>query len=114
MITGMKSNRHIQYRPFIQLVTAADIEEVFNYWVSTFSSKSPKGVRTQLTDERKAHIAWAIHTFGVSDCKLAIDGCSNSEWHMGGNPGEKIYNQITLIFRDIEKTSRFIRIGKNL
>ena len=114
MTTGMKSNRFLEYLPFIQLITAADIEEVFNYWVSTFSSKSSKGTRAKLTEERKAHIAWAIHMFGVSDCKHAIDGCNNSEWHMGGNPGEKIYNQITLIFRDIEKISRFIRIGKNL
>ena len=65
MTTGMKSNRFLEYRPFIQLETAADIEEVFNYWVSTFSSESSKGTRAKLTEERKAHIAWAIHMFGV-------------------------------------------------
>jgi hypothetical protein len=32
---------------------------------------------------------------------------------MGGNPGEKIYNEITLIFRDIPHTKRFIQINRN-
>ncbi|NBR35901.1 MAG: hypothetical protein EBT80_00670 [Chitinophagales bacterium] len=106
-----RQNRLDQYSTFIDLIPAEEIQQVFDHWVSTFPTN--KGKQPILSKPRTAHIAWALHTFGLDLCLQAIDGCAKSEWHMGGNPGEKIYNEITLIFRDIPHTKRFIQINRN-
>lgn len=96
-----------QYSEFVAVVPAEEIETVWQHWLSTFPTY--KGKQPVLTDPRRAHIAWAIHTYGVQKSLDAITGCSKSEFHMGSNPAEKIYNDITLIFRDEKHVTRFLR-----
>lgn len=106
-----RTTRFETYSKLIPLVPAAEIEIVWNHWLSTF--KEHPGRKPELNQLRRAHIAWGIHTFDTQLCLTAITGCANSEWHMGGNPAEKIYNDITLILRDITHTKRFLKIAKD-
>lgn len=96
-----------QYSGFIAVVPAEEIETVWQHWISTF--KDQPGRKPKINHLRQAHIAWAIHTYGVQKSLDAITGCSKSEFHMGSNPAEKIYNDITLIFRDEKHVTRFLR-----
>jgi hypothetical protein len=97
--------RATRYSEFIALVPAEEIETVWQHWISTFK----KTKKADLTDLRRAHIAWAIHTYGVQKSLDAITGCSKSEFHMGSNPAEKTYNDVALIFRDEKHVTRFLR-----
>ena len=85
------------------LVDDALIREVFDFWVETFSKKRPI-----LDDNRRVFIGAAIHDYGLEECKNAILGCSMSDFHMGRNETGTVYNELTLIFRDAEKTEKFL------
>ena len=86
-------------------VSAEAIEQVFAYWKETVAPKS----KAVLDDKRAIRIGWAIHDYGIESCKQAINGITNSEWHMGNNPQQKKYNGIDLIFRDADKIEGFIQ-----
>lgn len=88
----------------------ADILEVFQYWCEIMGKTS----RTRLDTKRRRVINTALDFLTVEECKLAIFGCSQSPWHMGHNPQNKLYNSLELIFRDEDKIEGFIADAKGL
>lgn len=86
-------------------------QEVFDFWKSTMDKKKT----TILDTKRRRRIGWAIKNYGLEPARNAILGCSYSTWHMGQNPGNKTYNDISLIFRDAEHIEMFLdRYDKNV
>ena len=91
----------------------SEVEEVFEYWIAVIKT-SKRGLRPVLTDKRKKVIEKAIKWYGVDGCKMAIDGCSKSEFHMGKNKQNKKYDSIELILRDAEHIERFAEIASEM
>jgi hypothetical protein len=87
------------------LVDQNHIKEVFDFWVLTFSKK-----RVALDEKRRQAIGAAIHDYGLEACKDAITGCSLSDFHMGRNKNNRVYNEIELILRDSEHIERFLAL----
>ncbi|MBU2834432.1 hypothetical protein HF673_01200 [Acidithiobacillus thiooxidans] len=79
------------------------VDVVFSHWQSVMGKKLAK-----LDSKRKARIEWALKTYGLQAALAAIDGCKNSDWHMGANDRRREFNDLTLIFRDAEHTERFL------
>jgi hypothetical protein len=88
-----------------QLVDQTQIKEVFDFWVLTFSKK-----RVALDEKRRQAIGAAIYDYGLDACRDAIIGCSHSDFHMGRNKNNKVYNDIELILRDSEHIERFLAL----
>jgi len=96
-------------------LTAADrerlVERVFVHWQNSMASP-----RSLLDAKRRAILNRALRTYGLDTTLNAITGCSRSHFHMGrddqGRPikGKVKYNDLSLIFREAEKTERFLRI----
>lgn len=85
------------------------IAEVYEYWLMVMR---PEAKRVPGLDEmRRRKIGWAIHDYGVSGCKQAIDGCAASDWHMGRNSERKRFDSIELIFRNQQKVERFMEMS---
>jgi len=80
-----------------------DVARVFSYWQKTMNKPLAK-----LDVSRKQKIKTRLQTYSIEDLKKAIDGCASSEYHMGKNNDNKIYNNIDLIFRNDSKTEEFI------
>jgi hypothetical protein len=87
-------------------VTDNEIEDLFDFWKTVFNKRTT----TQLDETRRKKLATAIRAYGTDTCKKAILGCSKSPFHTGRNPGNKKYTDITLIFRNAEKTEQFVEI----
>lgn len=83
---------------------AADVQGLFDFWCETFN----KNAKTQLDEAREKKLRAALKRYGFDDCKRAILGCSYSPWHQGQNPMNKKYHDLTLIFRNADKTEGFI------
>ena len=79
------------------------VHELFDFWKTTFSIK-----RAALDLDRYRNLGNAIFLYGMEDCRRAILGCAASEFHMGKNKHNKVYNGIDLIFRDASHIERFI------
>jgi hypothetical protein len=90
-------------------VSLNDVLEVFNVWVDLFHPRGRGHVL--LTVKRHQRIASAIEVYGVRMCTLAVHGCALSDWHMGANPQGKQYTDLSLIFRDHERVSKFISLA---
>lgn len=80
------------------------IQIVFDHWVKTMGKRK----NAVLNHLRSVAIGAAIHDYGVEDCKKAIEGCKFSEWHMGRNPQNRIYDDIELILRGPQQIDRFL------
>ena len=106
-MTQKRKTRFSEYSAIVPLVAAEEIQKVFEHWINTFFSAS-SGKKPKLTPSREAHIAFALYHYSLEQCFAAITGCAASEWHMGANPNEKIYNSLELIFRNEKHTNRFI------
>lgn len=87
------------------LVDQKQIQEVFDFWVLTFNKK-----RVALDEKRRQAIGAAIHDYGIEACRDAIVGCSLSDFHMGRNKNNRVYNDIELILRDSEHIERFLAL----
>lgn len=79
------------------------IQQVFDHWKQIMGS-----TRSVLDKKRTRLISQAVERYGIEACMTAIDNVKASEWHMGANDRKQKYNTIELIFRDAEKTERFI------
>jgi hypothetical protein len=90
-------------------VSLNDVLEVFNVWVDLFHPNGRKHVL--LTAKRHQRIASAVEVYGVRMCVLAVQGCALSDWHMGANPQGKQYTDLSLIFRDHDRVSKFIGLA---
>lgn len=84
-----------------------DVQVVFAHWQQVMNK--PK---TKLDDVRKRKIKAALKSFSVADCKHAIDGCAQSDFHMGKNDTGKRFDGISLIFRNPEKIEQFMAMTK--
>ncbi len=91
-------------------VSDDQVNEVYGYWVSIMR---PGRTRIPKLDiERVRKMKWAITDYGIELCKQAIDGCAASDFHMGRNKANKRYDDITLIFRDVEHVEMFLERGE--
>ena len=82
---------------------SVDVISIFDYWSSVMGKTSS----TRLTDKRKAKIKQRLKNYTVDDIKKAIDGCSKSSHHMGGNDSGTVYDDLTLICRSDDDLERF-------
>lgn len=89
-------------------IAESEILKVFQHWLTVIKKGNSRAV---LDDKRRLAIGWAIHDYGVDTCLKAVDGITKSQWHMGRNPGNKQYNDITLIFRDASNVEKFSELG---
>ncbi len=83
----------------------ADAEEVFSFWQQTMKKQKSK-----LDEKRKRMIEARLLDYSMDDLKNAILGCSKSPFHMGNNPQQTPYNQISNIFGSPENTEKFIEL----
>lgn len=85
-----------------------EIQEIFEFWKTVFS----KSNRTALDNKRKSKIQARLKDgYTVDDIKSAIIGCSKSEYHMGKNDQNTVYNDIELICRDATRLDQFMRFN---
>lgn len=101
-VKGKKIARRKARKSAYDRVLPGEIEELFTFWRETLSKKA------LLSDERRAILAWGIVNYGMEKCKMAILGCTMSDWHMGRNPNNIRYDAIELIFRDSGKVEWFL------
>lgn len=85
------------------------IKEIFDYWVEVVKN-SGRGPRPALDKKRARAIEIALELHGPEVCRDAIDGVTLSPWHMGENPNNKRYDDISLILRDAEHIERFAEL----
>lgn len=83
--------------------TSEDVIAVFSHWQKTMNKPLAK-----LDDSRRSKIQARLKSFNPDQLISAIDGCANSEFHMGKNNDGRLYNNIDLIFRNDSKTEEFI------
>lgn len=83
---------------------ASPIDQVFQYWKQIM--KSP---RAKLDTKRRTAVQARLKDgYTAADLMQAIDGCSNSDWHMGKNKDGKVFNDLELICRDAGKVDGFM------
>jgi hypothetical protein len=101
-----KLEKALSDRQKMETVDLDEIQDVFDHWISVHKSESKR--KPFLDTKRRMLLAVAIHDYGIDGCKSAIEGCSNSHFHMGKNKQRKVYNSLELIFRDSASIERFI------
>ena len=101
--TNEEKARHVvEKRQKMALVTPEQVQELFDFWVLTHEKQRPV-----LNDTRRQLLAVAIYDYGMDYCRQAVEGCLNSQFHMGQNKRGKVYNSLELIFRDAATIERF-------
>jgi len=80
-----------------------NVDFIFQYW----RNRMRKNNRTRLTDQRKKLIKARLVNYSVAELKQAIDGCAQNPFNMGGNDDGKVYDDITLIFRNDTKLEQY-------
>jgi uncharacterized protein YdaU (DUF1376 family) len=81
-------------------------QQVFDYWVQVMG----RGSQTQFTAERKKKVRERLKTYTVDQIKMAIDGCTKSDFHMGRDPKSNgLFNDLELICRTSTKLEEFIQ-----
>lgn len=90
-------------------VSFAAKEEIFTFWKMHFK----KSKLVKLDKKREIAIGAAIHDYGMEKCRQAIEGCGHSDFHMGRNKRQTVYNDIELILRDSSHIEDFITIYEN-
>lgn len=85
------------------------VQRVFNHWRQRLDHPKAK-----LEGKRKRLIASRLKDFSVDELFKAINGCAQSDWHMGRDPktAGKRYDGIELILRDAAHIERFIAIAE--
>jgi len=87
----------------------ASIRDIFTYWKQLMGKNE-----AVLSDDRTDIIQRAIaQGYSVDVIKLAIKGCSLSEWNMGANDRQTQFNDIHTILKEPKSIERFIGIAKN-
>lgn len=87
---------------------AKDVQEIFEFW--KVEMEHP---RSKLQPDRVKTIKKALSLgFDVEQLKLAIKGCSNTDWNMGRDPkSQKVFDSLDLIFRKGSKIEEFIELS---
>jgi len=83
------------------------VEEVFKHWQEKLNHPT-----AALDAKRRALINKALEGYSVENLKLAIEGCSRSQWHMGKNENNTRYDKLNLILRDADHIDSFIKCAK--
>ena len=84
------------------------VSSVFTYWRE--KTKHPGAV---LDAKRRTAISHALKLgYTAEQLRSAVDGCLKSPWHQGENDDGRVYDSITLIFRNAEKIEQFIGYNK--
>ena len=79
--------------------------EIFEYWCEVMK----KSKNTKFSPARRKKVKARLDDgFSVDDIKKAIKGCSKSKFHQGENPSRTVYNELTLICRNVEKVEFFM------
>jgi len=82
-----------------------NVKFVFDHWRLTMDHQQAK-----LDDKRTRIIRKALLAgYDTGQLVVAIDGCKQTPWNMGDNPGGTVYDSIDLILRDAEHIDRFIK-----
>jgi hypothetical protein len=80
------------------------VNEVFVHWQDVMGHPNSK-----LTGERETKIRGRIaQGFTVEQLKRAVDGCKASEFHMGANDRNQVFDDIELICRNGSKVEQFM------
>ncbi|HUX59852.1 MAG TPA: hypothetical protein VMV32_00960 [Ignavibacteriaceae bacterium] len=82
-----------------------EIIEIFEFW----KLKMGKTNAVVLDERRRRLISSSLKKYGIEDCKNAIVGCGENQYNIENN-----HTSIDLIFRNSEKTERFIDLSKNI
>jgi len=82
-----------------------EVIEIFEFW----KLKIGKTNRVVLDERRRRLISSSLKKYGIDDCKNAIIGCGENQYNIENN-----HTSIDLIFRNSEKTERFIDLSKNI
>ena len=92
-----------------QEIKSKTIQEIFSYWQQ--KTKHPGAI---LDAKRKTAFTRALKLgYSIEQLRSAVDGCLKSPWHQGDNDEGKVYDAITLIFRNAEKIEQFIGYNKS-
>lgn len=90
-------------------VPDAEVQLVWRAWLHAHASGG-RGKPHKLSADRYDTIRAGIVKFGLQQCIKAMYGILYSDWHMGNNPGTKVYNSIELILRDGWRVNRFVNM----
>lgn len=91
------------------LVPDVEVQLVWRAWVNAHVS-SGRGKPPKLSEDRYDTIRAGIVKFGLQQCIKACYGILYSDWHMGNNPGTKVYNSLELILREGWRVNRFVQL----
>lgn len=86
-----------------------EVQLVWRAWMHAHVSGG-RGKPPKLSEDRYDTIRAGIVKFGLQRCIKAIYGILYSDWHMGNNPGAKVYNSLELILRDGWRVNRFVKM----
>lgn len=84
----------------------ADVVAVFDHWKTTMGHPKAK-----LDSRRKSLIGSRLRDYTAADLCAAIDGCRLSDFHMGANQDQKVYDGLRVILRDAEQIEKFMVTG---
>lgn len=101
-----KEARALTDRKKEETIPLEDVQAIFDYYIQVLKAGSKR--KPMLDAKRRRMLAIAIYDYDMDACRAAIDGCSNSHFHMGQNKAGKVYDSIELIFRDTEHIERFM------
>lgn len=89
---------------------ADSVSEIFEYWKQVMESP-----RSKIDDKRTKAIKARLKDYSVEYIKLAIDGCSLTDWNMGRSEKSngKKYNDIELICRDNTHLDDFAKVAES-
>lgn len=85
-------------------------QELFDHWVSVLRA-GRRGVKPAFTPKRRKLLERWFTYYDLPTLKAAVDGCAQSDFHMGQNSRNRRYDSLELIFRDAEHIERFANIA---
>lgn len=84
------------------------VHELFVYWQVVMNHPQAK-----LNGERERKIrARLAEGYSLEQLKAAVEGCRASDWHMGGGPDGRVFDDIELICRNASKVEQFLNINR--
>lgn len=102
-IKKRKNNTTSDKPPRVPRLAPGLVDTLFSYW-----KQELRHPRSKLDDKRKRLLSNALRQYGLEDCKRVVDGAKASAWHMGANEDGRVYDKVSLLFRDSEKMEQFI------
>jgi hypothetical protein len=85
-------------------------QTLFDHWVAVLRAGRPGPAPAFTPKRRKLLEGWFAY-YDLATLRAAVDGCAQSEFHMGQNSRGRRYDSLELIFRDAEHIERFAGIA---